>query len=423
MENNFYNDLLFVLQNNNLRTMPSQDLISNHKDIALAVWKNFSAGEDYYGYSSLHEWYSEGKWKEVLSNYKNDNDFWKEAINNSQFSPYEILSHLSFKNDFPEAFSHLMNDKEFVKHMVTHSDNRFVFDLLGSSSLSKDEIDDLYKNEILKNLHNFNDYKVKEYEHDGNFVTTLLIKYPSFYNKLDTNHKNNDDYIQLALKDSRNFEYLSDKNKEKYFQVWLEANKDKKLWVRDIEKFGLTQQSMILKTRPESIPQMLDTQFSQYKSVAIEAIQAHLEKNIDYFTEAQVVKLFKSSEDLAKIKPMLEDFANTYQNPKQFSKKENKIMALISLDKNLKETLENNIFYQLNIMSPQQKITKEVFEGYFQGVDNKVKNEGLAVDKANAFLARMKNKLPTSVLVEQKYPDKDLYSHLESQMSRPKMKM
>lgn len=423
MENNFYNDLLFILQNNKIQTMPSQELISNYEEIALAVWKSFGAAEDYYGYTSPTEWYASGNWKEVLNTYKTNTEFWDKAINVCQFTPYEILSNSSFQQDFPEAFAHLMSDKQFVKNMVINANNRFAFELLDKSTLTTDEISDLYKNAILKDPYNFNNYKIKEYEHDGNFVTILLTKYPSYYSMLDTKHKNNDDYIQLALKDHSNFVHLSDKKKDEYFQVWIDANQKTKLYPKEVEIYSSKQQSMILKARPEIIPEMLNKDFSLYKPLAIEALQEHLEKNIDYFPEAQVIKLFKHKEDLEKIKPMLEKFAQTYQNPKQFSKKESKLMALISLDKSLKETLENNIFYQLNIMSAQQKITKEVFEGYFQSIDKRVKNEGLAVDKAHSFLSRMKNKLPSSVLEEQKYPEKDLYRYLENNLARPKMKM
>ena len=429
MENNFYQDLLFVLENNKITTLPRQELINTDENIALAVFKNFSVKNDYYDYDdeygevSFNQWYKEGNWKQVLVNYKDNVSFWEKAIEASQFSAYQLLSNSEFKNDFPVIFNQFTTDKQFMTHLVTHSDYREVFDLVSDKVFSQEEIDSLYKNAILKNPHNFNQHMIKSYENDESFVTTLLTKFPQQYYILNKENKENDEYINLALKDKSNINYIPKNKVDNHVDAWVEVHKDSRFAYKEIEILTDKQKNVLLTKRVDFLSNALEKDFSQYKDIAIKVLQNDFDKNIDYFNNSQVVRLFSNKENLEKIKPILQDFAENYDNAKQLSKKESKIIALVSMDKVAKEKLESNIFYQLNIMSPHQKVTEEVFQAYFTNVQDRVNNKNLSVEKANAFLSRMKNKLPVEVLSERKYPEKDLYEYLIAQKTTSKLKM
>lgn len=428
MENNFYQDLLFILENNKITTLPRQELINNDESVALAVWKNFTVKNDYYDYGdyedvSFNEWYKEGNWKEVLSNYKENMQFWEKAMTDTHFSPYQLLSDNDFKKDFPEVVNQFIADKNFMTHLVHHSDNLHVFDLVSDKVFAQDEIDSLYKNAILKNPQSFHNSKIRSFEHDSNFVTTLLTKYPGEYYLLNQENKENDQYITLALKDKSNLNNIPKNKVDNYVEAWLEVHKNGKFYQNEIETLTEKQKHALLNERTDLLAIVLEKEFSPYKDLAINLLQKDFDKNIDYFNNIQVMRLFSYKEDLDKIKPMLQNFAENYDNPKQLSKKESKIIGLVSLDKVAKQKLESNIFYQLNVMSSQQKIPVEVFDAYFKNVEDRVNNEGLSLEKANAFLARLKNKLSSEVLAEKKYPEKDLYEYLSNQKQAPKMKM
>jgi hypothetical protein len=142
MEDNYYEELLYVLQNNKIEKLPSTKLIANNSEIALAVWSNFALEEDYYGYASFEDWYETANWKQVLSSYKEDVSFWKKAINNTKFNIDTILSNKEFQNDFPKIYEALSKDNEILMAAFDKTNDKSLIDLM---DLSENEKDILYK--------------------------------------------------------------------------------------------------------------------------------------------------------------------------------------------------------------------------------------------------------------------------------------
>lgn len=419
MDSNVYNELLFVLQNNEITKLPSTKFISENKEIALAVWGSFKVEQDYYQYASFEDWYATANWKEVLSSYKEDISFWKEAIKNTTFKLETILSNDSFKTDFPIICKALIEDNDLLLEMFNDNTNKSLIDLM---TIPENDKDRLYKAYYLKDPYSIDGSSLLKYQSDKDFTKGLLKVHPQLYLSLTQENKSNNEYIDIALKKQPSlFRYLPSDKKEQYFPTWLEDNINNNI---NINYFSLNQKREIFAKRPDLLVLNLDQSedFAIYKDVAIKIIQADFDKNIGYFNSWQLRNLFKEKEDFVKIQPMLENFVDNYSN-KQFSKKDEKIFEIIFYEKTLKEKVENNLFFQINRMSPQKKITLEVFHGYFINIQDKVNNEELPIEKANAVLVRLKNKLPTDVLVKERYPENNLYDFLNGSTVSNKLKM
>lgn len=411
------------IKNNLLNNLPPQELIDSNSNIALSLWHD-SALEDNYLYSTFVSFYHKTNWKEILHNYNNDMDFWKKAINHPKFGAYAILSNPDFQKDFKDVFDSIIKDKSMMLDLIENSHGSYLyFYILDETIFNKEELDSLYKREILKFAAHFQYTKIAGYQDDEVFVKELLIKDPIYYALLNEENREKDEYIKLALKHKTNINIIPKSKVDNYIDTWLQVHQENNFSYKDIENLSSKQKGALLEARIDLIPICLSKNFSDYKNLAIQSLQNNLEEKIGYFSNAQIMNLFKEKESVEKITSQLQDFAQKYNKTKAFSKNDNKIIGLISLDKIAEQTLENNIFYQLNNMQPHQKITNEKFEDYFKKINSKVKTEEINLSKANLFLNKLKNKLSITALQEKPYPKDNLYEYLENSLSKPKLKM
>lgn len=417
----YLKELIQVLENNDIKALPSKELISANEEVALAVWKNFTVDGDYYGYYSFNEWYEAGNWGDTLSAYKDNVDFWKKAIkaqidNEKMDIEYsDFYTYPQFKEDFPVIAEHISKDNNLLVELLFKTNKK---DFLYQLTVPEEEKVKIEKQFYLKNYHDLVPMSAQHYENDPEFITQLLKVAPYFYGGLTTEAKNNDEYIKLAMKHSNNFHYLPSEKADQYFSTWLKDNLNQKFI---LSQFTENQQDQILAKKPEMLAPLLDKDPYKYKDIAINAIKKangnvnNIVEICNAFTLPQLINIFKQPSDLEKVRPVLEFFVTNYNSTKEISKKENKVMAIVELDTQLTNTLRDNIFYQLNEMKPAYKLSKEKFDNYCDQVITKVNNQEIDTDKASSFLGRLKNKLSLEVLQDEKYPHKDLYSHIEAQ--------
>lgn len=428
----YLKEIIQILENNDIKTLPSKELISSNEQVALAVWKNFTLDGDYYGYYSFNEWYEAANWGQTLSAYKDNIGFWEKAIKvqigneemDIQYS--DFYTYPQFKEDFPLIADHISKDNNLLVELLFRTNKR---DFLDQLTLPEDEKTKIEKQFYLKNYHSLAPVAAQHYENDPEFITQLLKVAPHFYGGLSEEAKNNDEYIKLAMKHSNNFGYIPVEKADQYFSGWLKDNLHQKFI---LTQFTENQQYQILAKKPEMLAPLLDKDPYKYKDFAINAIAKsngdvnHIVDICNAFTLPQLINVFKQPSDLEKVRPMLEFFVKNYNSTKEISKKENKVMAIIELDTDLTNKLRENIFYQLNEMKPGYKLSKEKFDNYADQVIAKVNNNELDTDKASSFLGRLKNKLSIELLQAEKYPHKDLYEYIAAQrktVSSKKLKM
>ena len=412
----YLEEIINILEANDIKSLPSQELINNNQRVALAVWKNFTIAGDYYGHYSMNEWYNEGKWGQVLKAYENNTQFWDKALAEKDFSS-ELILHSSFKEDFPAIAQSILTDNEKLLALFHKTSDLQIFQILTFDEPKKDAI---YKDFVLSKHGYLNAGDIKKYQEDTQFVEAALKLVPSFYDYLTPENKLNDNYIKLVLDiDSTLFPYIPKEKQDQYFGVWLEQHKDQK---HVLDNFTESQRDKILSVRPDLLSHALDRDPFKYKEMVIDTVVRDGLETFNHFSLNQLTNVFKQPKDLEKIKPLLSGFAINYSNVKEISKKENKIIAIISLDTDLRDQLRENIFYQLNEMTPGYKLPKEKFDGYVTKVIEKVENSTLTVEKANSFLGRLKNKMPSDVLKEEKLPNTDLYLHLVEKLANDKPK-
>ena len=403
----YIKEIVEILENNKIKHLPSIELISQSEDIALAVWKNFVVGGDYYGYYDFNDWYIEGNWKEKLKSYSENVKFWEKAIEicNNNFDFSDFLLNKEFQIDFPIIKNYFLSNNEKLAEYYNKNGNEEYLEL---STLSKEEKDILYKKKILNNPSYLSIDTLRKYENDEVFITSILEKNPNTYNNLNDINKLNEKFIELAFKNKNfDFVYIPAEKQDKYFPLWLENHVNDR---HVLSSFKPAQRKAILEVRPDLFLNMSDKDLFKDSDIAIKVIQNDI-FNIRHFSLKQIDTLFKEL-SLDKIKPQLLKYAQEYSNTQEISKTENKIFALIKMDKEITKTLKNNIFYQLNTMIPDSKIIKATFDGYVDIIIDKVENHNFPIGKADSYLGRLKNKLPVEILKEEKYPSTDIYKYI-----------
>ena len=408
----YIKEIINILENNEIRTIPSNELLASHPDIALAVWKNFVISGDYYGNYDFKEWYSEANWVEKLQPYKNDVKFWEKALDlitsNSNIDRNFILD-LDFQKDFPIVKEKFLNDNNFVIDLYKKTGVISFLNVLNATQEEKNNLEKSYT--LIHQKHASTD--MVKFQDDAVFTKQILEKFPYLYTHLNDTNKLDDNYIQIALK----YKYVSIKDipeqkQNQFFPAWLEDNKDS-IRLADLEALNPFQKKEVLKVKPEFIGQVLDKNIYAYQDIAVAAIEKDIFA-IRHFNPQQLKKLFSEDNNYNRIKPQLVSYIQSYNNTQEISKTESKIFAFVNLSLELRKELKKNIFYALNTMPKEQKITINQFTDAFNDIKNQVENKGLTEGKADSFLVRMKNKLEPAELEIQKFPSLNLYQHLNT---------
>ena len=409
---NYIKEIINILENNEIRTIPSNDLLASHPDIALAVWKNFVISGDYYGSYDFKEWYSEANWVEKLQPYKDDVKFWEKALDlitsNSNIDRNFILD-LDFQKDFPIVKEKFLNDNNFVINLYKKTGVISFLNVLNATQEEKNNLEKSYT--LIHQKHASTD--MVKFQDDAVFTKQILEKWPSLYAHLNDTNKLDDNYIQIALKDKYvSIKDIPEQKQNQFFAAWLDNNKDS-IRLADLQALNPYQKKEVLKIKPEFIGQVLDQNTYAYQDIAVAALEKDI-FSIRHFNPQQLKKLFSEDNNYNKIKPNLVSYIQSYSNTQEISKTESKIFAIVNLSPELRKELKKNIFYTLNTMPKEQKITINQFADAFNDIKNQVENKGLTEGKADSFLVRMKNKLEPAELEIQKFPSLNLYKHLNT---------
>lgn len=408
----YIQEIIDILENNDIRTIPSNELLALHPDIALAVWKNFVISGDYYGSYDFEQWYREANWVEKLQPYKNDVKFWEKALDlitsNSNIDRNFILD-LDFQKDFPIIKEKFLNNNNFVIDLYEKTGSISFLNVLNATQEEKNKLEKNYN--LIHQKYASTD--MMKFQDDEVFTKQILEKFPHLYIHLNDTNKLNDNYIQIAL----NAKYVSIKDipeqkQNQFFALWLENSKDS-IKISNLQELNLFQKKEVLKVKPEFIGQVLDQNTYAYQDIAVAALEKDIFA-IRHFNPQQLKKLLSQDNNYEKIKSNLVSYIQSYNNTQEISKTESKIFAIVNLSPELRKELKKNIFYTLNTMPKEQKITINQFTDAFNDIKNQVENKGLTEGKADSFLVRMKNKLEPAELEIQKFPSLNLYKHLDT---------
>lgn len=400
MSYNYEEQLINLLENNKINSLPDAQLIQTNERVALAVWKNFVENyEDLVeGGTYFSSWYESGKFGVSLQPYANNVDFWKTAFtDHDEFSPLEPLKNADFKKDFPYIVNHFVNNIEFLKDIILTEGNysaNIIIDIINESVLSSNDKNNLIKDLIIKYPHSVNDYIIKGFEDDNEFVKRILTKTPYYYTKLSDTNKLNDEFISLALVDKNLYKELPAEKKEQFFPVWAETRAPF-VTLKEVGELTLEQQKEILVNRADLLESFYTQAPTKYIDTVVKSIEKDFSKNFYAFNNLQLIKIFQDSDNLDKIRPQLENFIENYKGVQQINKKENRVISVIALDTDLQNKLLNNVYYKFNDMSGNTVLELEDFNKIVETVNNDMINKTITPEKAVGFLNRVKNKLST----------------------------
>lgn len=424
MSINYEEEIISILENNEIKVLPSKALIQSNERIAKAVWKNYIHSErdddgDYDNYNySFEKWYKAANWGDLLKSYSNNTQLWEELLAsrfyksyyNQNNSSYDFILSSTFRQDFPEIADYFLtnNDKLIELFNKTHNDEFFK-----RISLDPKKKEDLYKVFLIDSSRNIKDELIKEYESDGEFVTKLLTKYPGYFSKLNKENKNNIENIKIALRDMDNFFLINDENKNKFFKSWVK-NYGGQIKLKMLDKLNSEQQCYVLEKRKDLLSSALNSEHSKHKDIATSILLNSLEENINVFDDKALNNFAKNKKNLDKIYPQLKEFIDNYTGL-GFDKKENKMVLLCRYFDDLKEELQENIFYKLTkIKESNQKMDKGWFISVNREVIDLFDQGKIEKSKAEAFVSISRNCLTIDALKELRIPKLNAFDYVSA---------
>lgn len=413
---NYQEELLAMLENNELKTLPSQALIDSDERIVKAIWKNkefegYHKYDDYYS-DNFETWYQKSKWGTVLQKYSTNTALWEELLE-VYSSAHEFILNPIFQKDFPIIADHFLKDNDKLIELFNKTRNKEFHDRL---TLDFDKKEDVYKLFLINNHRHIDAEIITKYESDDVFVNKLLTQNSSYFAYLNEENRTNKAYIKIALRGHYdNFFLLSDENKDKYFKQWA-THYIKQINFKNVLNLKSEQQAFILCQRHDLLASAILSKDNGLYQVAVDSLKDNLEELINSFG-ADSLKLFaKNKENLKYIQPQLEKFVDNYKGA-GFSKKDNKMIMLISYNQELKEKLQANIFYKVNtILESKQKQDVEWFEYIMKKVFNLYDNKKINNEDAKVLTGKVKSCLSIDAMKELRIPKENSFEFIRSIM-------
>lgn len=419
-----YKQELMNLLNQPFYTMPSKEVINNDKDIALAVWNNFSRVESLSNTNgnqlktqsnnelAVQKWYEGSNWKSHLETYKNDMSFWDSAIKKYN---YAILLNHHFKRDFPEVFNHYVKNIDKIKEIFYESKNLSFFKLM---NCSREEKIETYKNYMQKNpsLITSNEFKIygKEITSKEFFVTVLRSK-PEFFQYINDKYKSDEQLIRISLLKIENYRYVPTELKEKYFFSWYEDYK-KNPKSSEIKFLPYNLQEKVITSHPELLADLFNHEEFENKRYN-DLLKFALSKNPkDFINTIKIESLRQISiepNDITTCLPALQRLVDKYSY-KETKEYFHKIRYFSSFDKNLQQSLDSNPCFQLNhSFYMKNKLSNFYFEKYFDYLLELENKKKLNHEKVENLLLFARGHLTIDDLKLHRYPKSDLYLYMK----------
>jgi len=422
MSINYEEEIISILENNEIKVLPSKSLIQSNERIAKAAWKNYIHSEknddgDYDNYT-FESWYKAADWGDLLKSYSTNTRLWEELLEsrfyksyyNQNNSSYDFILSSTFRQDFPEIADYFLsnNDKLIELFNKTHNDEFFK-----RISLDTEKKEDLYKVFLIDSAKNIGDDLIKKYESDKEFVIKLLTKSPYYFSKLNKENKNNVENIKIALRDMDNFFLINEDNQNKFFKSWVK-NYGGQIKLKMLDKLNSEQQCFVLEKRKDLLSSALNSEHSKHKDIATSILLSNLEENINVFDDKALNNFAKNRKNLDKIYPQLKKFINNYTGLGS-DKKENKMVLLCRFFDDLKEELQENIFYKLSkVKESNQKMDKDWFLSVNRKVMDLFDQGKIEKSKGESFVSISRNCLTIDALKELRIPKLNAFDYVSA---------
>jgi hypothetical protein len=414
---NYQEELLAMLENNELKTLPSQALIDSDERVVKAVWKNlqfegYHKYDDYYS-DSFETWYQKSNWGTVLQKYASNTALWEELLE-VYSSAHEFILNPIFQKDFPIIADHFLKDNDKLIELFNKTRNKEFHDRL---TLDFDKKEDVYKLFLINNHRHIDAEIITKYENDDVFVNKLLTQNSSYFAYLNEENRANTEYIKIALRGHYdNFFLLSDQNKEKYFEQWA-THYISKITLKNVSSLkNNEQQTFILSRRHDLLSSAIQSKDRGLYQIAVDCLKGNVAEVINAFDDASLKIFAKNKDNLKFITPQLENFVDNYKGA-GFSKKDNKMIKLISYNQELKEKLQTNIFYKVNtILESKQKQDVGWFDYIIKKVFNLYDNKEITNEDAKILTGKIKSCLTIDAMKELRIPKENSFEIIKARV-------
>ena len=409
MLNEFYN----TVENNNFRTLPSQELINSDRRVAIAVWNNYNPNyrndyDDYdYDYDYDNDWKFELKWGDILQGYSSDVEFWKslkirtEVFNNK------------FIQMFPKITNQLRSDKDWLcESLMLSKNNDFLIEIKNKFPSSYMVV---AKEHFINNCNFISDEIFKEFLSEKEFIFEILKQNPSKYKILPMENKLNSEYILTTLTKIEGFSYLEDEVKDKYMNYWLSNHSPTRQNIKNLSP-KLIKEYLIHSKDLSSIVYFVGINSSEYKGVFLRLMDESIiyqKIALKELIQHKPIEIITSIIDLKS--KYFEDFAKVWIDNisiDSFRQEDKKMIELINKNKNIKEYLNESFEYKFSLIKQNNKKIKiEDLDLYFKKL---VENNELSSKNIESKLDSAKRLLSIEIIKELKLPKNSLYPFFQS---------
>ena len=410
-ENNsdFYkNELYSIIENNKFGNLPSQGLIDTDIKVALAVWCNYDPGNSWRSeYDSFDRF--QINWREILSVYAKDLNFWKQAV-----GIHKHLLNDDFEPQFPYISQQLLSSKDAVIAYLNKSKSRDYFIHL-KPLVSEEEFISIKKKFVLE--HHVEEDDLKAFEADEAFVKAALTIKSSLYEKLTPENKLKEEYITTIVKTHEDgLSLLNQDLQSQYLDLWVSNRKEINLKI--IANLPDDLKDRVLNQTSDS--ELITYFVKKSPTTYIEPFINFLKNNPDK-KERTIKKLIKdlSIKDINKIFKnnlnLVEDRLNAWIDGLSISKLQSydkKMAALCGLNKELQIKLDNSLEYNFSLMHDSRKrITLPMLKDYFENLNERINNNQITPEKAEANLIKAKGMLSIEAMKHYRIPNTGIMNY------------
>lgn len=413
---NYQEELISMLENNELKKLPSQEVIDSNERIVKAIWKNFEFEEYYkhgeYYSESFGDWYKRANWGTVLKKYSDNTKLWEELLELQEGSRNFLLNPI-FKQDFPVIAEHFLHNNDRLIELFNKTRNQEFHDRL---TLDFDKKEDVYKLFLLNNNSHIDKELIEKYEHDSVFVNKLLTKNSSYFAYLNTDNRAKKGNIIIALRGHYdNFFLLSEENKNKYFEQWAN-HYISKITLKNVLNLNVEQQTFILAKRHDLLSSAIQSKDRGLYQIAVDCLKENVAEVINAFDNESLKVFSKNKDNLKFIEPQLEKFVDNYKGA-GFSKKDLKMITLISYNQELKEKLQTNIFYKVNqILESKQKKDINWFDYIIKQLFDLYDHKQITNDDAKVLTGKIKSCLTVESMKELRIPKENSFEFIRARI-------
>lgn len=201
---------------------------------------------------------------------------------------------------------------------------------------------------------------------DKNFFMQVLNKKPTFYEFINDKYKLDQDVLEIALQDYKNFFHLPEQEKDVRFQDWYKKNKTR-LDPSQVKKLSIEHRVIVVNDNPSLLVQLLSNNNDEFLPLVKDVLK---NKPYDFLKDLDT----KSRKELTKdgnveyIKEQLTDALNDYVYIYHINNSyENNLFFLLRFDEELTDKLENNPSYRVSVSANKyREIGVKLFEEYLE---------------------------------------------------------